>query len=112
MKKILLFVLLLVALGLTGCEFNNLEEEELVNELELIPKEQSTYQKAKAASNQKPTPYSCLISTLADDEADYNYWNQSFWVHFPKPAVDQAEVSRVTSIPHPGSIVFPTFFRS
>jgi len=27
-------------------------------------------------------------------------------------AKDRPLVSRVTSIPHPGSIVFPTFFRS
>ncbi len=83
--------MLLVALGLTGCEYNNLDQDESIDELLLIPKVQTINQQAKSASNQRPTPYSCRISTLADDEADYNYWNQSFWVHFPKPAIDQAE---------------------
>lgn len=55
MKKILLFVMLLVALGLTGCEYNNLDQEESIDELQLIPKVQTTNQKAKTASNQKPT---------------------------------------------------------
>ena len=91
MKKFLLFGLLLAGLGLAGCEFNQLSEDEQVDELTLVPKQQTTGQKAKTASNQQTSPYSCLISTLADDEADYNYWNQAFWVHFPKPAVEQAE---------------------
>jgi len=91
MKKFLLFGLFLAGLGLAGCEFNQLSEDEQVDELTLVPKQQTTGQKAKTASNQQTSPYSCLISTLADDEADYNYWNQAFWVHFPKPAVEQAE---------------------
>lgn len=65
--------------------------DEQVDELMLVPKQQTTGQKAKPTSNQQPSPYSCLISTLADDEADYNYWNQAFWVYFPKPAIEQAE---------------------
>ena len=91
MKKFLLFGLLLAGFGLMGCEFNQLGEDEQVDEFLLVPKQQTTGEKAKTASNQQTSPYSCLISTLADDEADYNYWNQAFWVHFPKPAIEQAE---------------------
>src|SRR5690625_1398078 len=90
MKKGLLFGLLLAGLSLTGCEFNQLAGDEQVDELMLVPKEKTIGQKPKMASNQKPSPYSCLISTLADDEAEYNYWNQSFWVHFPnQPLIKQ-----------------------
>jgi|GEM_PF-2302563 len=93
MKKILLFGFLLLGLTLTGCEFNNLTDEEAIeiDELLLVPKQQTTQQKAKAPTNHKVSPYSCLISTLADDEAEFNYWNQAFWVHFPKPAVEKAK---------------------
>lgn len=91
MKKLLLFGLLLAGFSLVGCEFNQLGEDEQVDQLMLVPKQQTNGQKAKATSNQQTSSYSCLISTLADDEAEYNYWNQAFWVHFPKPAVKQAE---------------------
>jgi hypothetical protein len=91
MKKLFLFGLLLIGLGMTGCEFNQLAEDEQVDEFLLVPKKSTTGQKEKTASNQQTSTYSCLISTLSDDEADYNYWNQAFWVHFPKPAVEQAE---------------------
>lgn len=91
MKIKLLFVYITIGLALLGCEINGLEEETSVQELELVPKESSNQQKAKTGANQASSPYSCLISTLAADEADYNYWNQSFWVHFPKPAIDKAE---------------------
>lgn len=91
MKIKLLFVCITIGLALLGCEINGLEEETSVQELELVPKESSNQQKAKTGANQASSPYSCLISTLAADEADYNYWNQSFWVHFPKPAIDKAE---------------------
>jgi hypothetical protein len=90
MKKFLLFGLLLAGFGLAGCEFNQLAGDEQVDELMLVPKQQ-TQQKAKTNSNQQTSPYSCLISTLAEDEADYNYWNQAFWVHFPRSAIDEAE---------------------
>jgi hypothetical protein len=90
-KKLLLFGLLLAGLILSGCEFNQFSVDEQVDELTLVPKQQTIGQKAKTASNQQTSPYSCLISTLADDEADYNYWNQAFWVHFPKPAIERAE---------------------
>ncbi|NBC26887.1 MAG: hypothetical protein GVY08_08495 [Bacteroidetes bacterium] len=83
--------MLLAGFGLVGCEFNQLSEDEQTDQLMLVPKQQTTGQKAKATSNQQTTPYSCLISTLADDDAEYNYWNQAFWVHFPKPAVEQAK---------------------
>lgn len=91
MKKILLFGLLFVGLSLMGCEYNKLTEEETIDELLLVPKQQSTHQKAKATSNHEVSPYSCLISTLADDEAEHNYWNQAFWVHFPKSAIKQSK---------------------
>jgi hypothetical protein len=91
MKIKLLFVYITIGMALLGCEINGLEEETSVQELELVPKESSNQQKAKPGANQVLSPYSCLISTLAADETDYNYWNQSFWVHFPKPAIDKAE---------------------
>lgn len=55
----------------------------------LIPKG-SDQARAKEANNGQPSPYSCLISTLADDEADYNYWNRAFWLEFPEKVIKEA----------------------
>ena len=56
----------------------------------LVPKAMDESGAYKTTGDGSP-PYSCLISTLADDEADYNYWNQSFWVHFPTEVEAQAD---------------------
>jgi len=56
----------------------------------IIPKG-SEQARAKEAKNGRQSPYSCLISTLADDEADYNYWNRAFWLEFPEKVIKEAK---------------------
>lgn len=41
------------------------------------------------------SPYSCLISTLNNDEAEFNYDNRAFWIHFPEAAVKEANGNKV-----------------
>lgn len=92
MGSALLIVLSVVYI--TGCEWPEMvgePTEDITEEVKLIPKILQPEGKQKNDGAPKFSPYSCLISTLAEDEAGYNYWNQAFWVYFPKPAVEQAE---------------------
>lgn len=59
-------------------------------QFKLVPKD-SEQARAKKGNNEELSPYSCLISTLADDEADYNYWNRAFWLEFPKKVIKEAK---------------------
>lgn len=65
--------------------------EEPSEEIIFIPKANSVGDKSKSPVENEDSPYSCLVSTLANEEADYNYWNIPFWVHIPDEIVKKAE---------------------
>jgi hypothetical protein len=51
---------------------------------------------AKRNSNSKEeSPYSCLVSTLNEDDAEYNYDNRAFWLHFPSEIIKDARGKEV-----------------
>lgn len=82
-----LFILALFVIGFSACsEPPTISEEE---DIIFIPK---TYDsKTKSFNNSKESPYSCLISTLADEEKEYNYWNQAFWIKIPNSMIEDGE---------------------
>lgn len=45
---------------------------------------------AKQSSTEKLSDFTCRISTKLDDNAEHNYWNNSFWVKYPRGIVEQA----------------------
>jgi hypothetical protein len=45
---------------------------------------------AKQSSAEKLSDFTCRISTKLDDNAEHNYWNNSFWVKYPRGLVEQA----------------------
>jgi len=75
---------------LASCQAPSTQHELEESQLTLIPKE-SEETRAKKGKNGELSPYSCLISTLADEDAEYNYWNRAFWLEFPKKAIKQAK---------------------
>jgi hypothetical protein len=79
----------LIAL-LVSCQSPSKPLELEETQFSLIPKG-SEQARAKEAKNGRQSPYSCLISTLADDEADYNYWNRAFWLEFPEKVIKEAK---------------------
>ncbi|MEO9886920.1 MAG: hypothetical protein ABJR05_09750 [Balneola sp.] len=88
-KRTLVFGGALLALCVIGwsCTPNTGVEQE-VKEITLVAK--SEYSKLKTTNNKKPE-YACLISTLASDSMDYNYWNRSYWVLFPESVMKEAK---------------------
>lgn len=45
---------------------------------------------AKQSSTEKLSDFTCRISTKLDDNAEHNYWNNLFWVKYPRGIVEQA----------------------
>jgi len=94
MKRIILFSSILITAMFLSCEYSSITTDpppisESESFFRLVPKpmdESGAYK----TTGQGSSAYTCLISTLADDEAHYNYWNQSFWVHFPDEVEEQA----------------------
>src|SRR5690625_4257448 len=94
MKRIILFRSILITAMFLSCEYSSITTDpppisESESFFRLVPKpmdESGAYK----TTGQGSSAYTCLISTLADDEAHYNYWNQSFWVHFPDEVEEQA----------------------
>ena len=86
-NKILILIGLMLAFGTIwlGCNSTSTSAELDVEEITLIAK--SSYSKQKG----KKTEYACLISTLGSDSAEYNYWNQSYWVFFPESIIKEAK---------------------
>lgn len=93
MKNNLLFigvVLVTCLLVMANCS-NSTGVEEPSDEILFIPKSVLEDGKNKVPNGAKESPYACHVSTLANEEADYNYWNTSFWVHIPEGLANQAE---------------------
>lgn len=84
-----LITVVLLAL-LASCQTPSTQHELEDLHLTFIPKD-SQQTRAKKGNNGELSPYSCLISTLADEDADYNYWNRAFWLEFPQKAIKQAK---------------------
>lgn len=83
-----LLVLLFFVGSFSGCiESPTITEEE--EDILFIPK---TYDsKTKSFDDSGVSPYSCLISTLVNDEEDHNYWNESFWIKLPASLAKEGE---------------------
>ncbi|MEQ9264568.1 MAG: hypothetical protein RLN81_05065 [Balneolaceae bacterium] len=93
MKSNLLLVgLLLVIYTLlwAGCS-NTIDADESPDEITFIPKANNPHDKSKSQGESPDSPFSCLVSTLANNEADYNYWNISYWVHIPDEIVKETD---------------------
>src|SRR5690625_6328126 len=94
MKRIILFSSILITAMFLSCEYSSITTDpppisKSESFFRLVPKpmdESGAYK----PTGEESSAYTCLISTLADDEADYNYWNQSFWVHFPAEVEEES----------------------
>lgn len=91
-NNLLLAGLLLVICTLlwAGCS-STIDADESPDEITFIPKAKDLDDKSKSQEANQESSYSCLISTLANEEAEYNYWNISYWVHIPDEIVKEAE---------------------
>lgn len=92
MKNNLLTVGLLLVICMllwTNCS-STIDADESPDEITFIPKAKPD-DKSKSQGTSSESPYSCLVSTLANEEAEYNYWNISYWVHIPDEIVKEAE---------------------
>lgn len=91
-NNLLLAGLLLVICTLlwAGCS-STIDADESPDEITFIPKAKDLDDKSKSQEANQESSYSCLISTLANEEAEYNYWNISYWVHIPDEIVKEAD---------------------
>jgi hypothetical protein len=66
----------------------SLDDASISNEIKLIPRLTPLDVAPKSAEG-FPV-FSCLISTLLDDEEEGNYANRVFWVEYPPAVINQA----------------------